>query len=223
MIIFFLILAQYISIVWSLHFNTSYRLRWFVVVNMILVMFLWSKLIDVFWITSSIGSLFYSTIFIIQTLLFMKEGRKFFLRGLNMSLFNFIAVVFVLLFTVYVPTIPGNENFAEAVNLISNEAIGIASGAFLSFYFAQFVLLYLLESCQDLKINNYFWYIVSVSIASMLESFIYSFIVFWHNWGWWSLMWWGWILKMFFTFSYIPIIFLAKKTYFIRPKENDLK
>jgi len=218
--ILLLLIAQYITVAWSLHFNTSYRLRGFVVVNMLLVLFLWSKMISIGGVTSSIGSLFYSTIFLIQTLIFYKEGKNFFLRGLNMSLFNFAAVCCVLFFVVSVPTLPGNESYANAVNLIANEAIGIAVGAFLSFYVAQFFLLHLLEICRDLSFGKHTSYIVSVAICSMVESLIFSVILFGVCGDWFAILWWSWILKMLFTLAYIPIISIAERTYFKKSNQE---
>jgi len=69
----FLFFAQCCTIAWSLYFNTSYRLRGFVVVNLLLVIFLGSKVIHIAGVVSSIGSLFFSTVFVIQTMIYMKE------------------------------------------------------------------------------------------------------------------------------------------------------
>lgn len=151
-----LVAAEVALLTFALSTQMPFRTRWLVAINMILVSVLGSKLLTVAGNTTNIANVYYATVVVAQAFIYRLYGEKAALDTIRMTYFALISAVALMYLTSLFPTVPGNEEAAFAVDIMSFSSFQIVLASFVAFMLGQTVLVHMLRHTNDAALAVFF-------------------------------------------------------------------
>lgn len=176
--------------------------------NMLLILLLASKLLNIGGIITNIGTIFYATVVPIQYAILKLNGKDSFLKAIYSTYF-IVTLGFSLIYILGVFPSLDIDNSAKAVNAITNLSVSTLGASFSAFAFSQ-AILYLIVTNQ--RIKETYKYILAILIVQLVDSLIFFPLAF----GdlplstIWGMLWSGLLLKVILGWALYPFYKLIK-------------
>lgn len=176
--------------------------------NMLLILLLASKLLNIGGIITNIGTIFYATVVPIQYVILKLNGKDSFLKAIYSTYF-IVTLGFLLIYILGAFPSLDTDNSAKVVNTITNLSVSTLGASFAAFAFSQSILYIVVMSK---KIKDMYKYVLVILIVQLVDSLIFFPLAFGNlplN-TIWGMLWSGLLLKVIIGWALYPFYKLTK-------------
>ena len=175
--IWLIVLAELIFLLYAAVSRAPYYLRRFTVLNMILITLFAPRLIEVGGMVTNVGTIFYSAVMVSQLLIFHLFGKEEVTHTIRMVLWMLLGFVGISGWINMLPVVQGNESYAAAMSAILSFPPAVVFASFFAFVIGQSFVIRCMASEEKRKPTIVFYSMCAI-MAQIVDSVIFFPLAF---------------------------------------------
>lgn len=199
--------TELVATLYAILNRNRHYLRALVVLNMVLIMVFAPYLISFGDVVVNIGVVFYATVMGLQAYLLLNYGKDAAVETINKLTYVLFTLLSICFFIQYLPVLPGNEEVAQAIKLLTNYSVLTLFGAFFAFILEQLTLVYIYTKLKFHRLLNIF---LALVLAQLVDSLFFFGIAFYDNPNLMELIISGWLVKVALHIITFPVLLISK-------------
>lgn len=191
-------------------------LQSFTILNMLFVPIFGAKMIEIFGLTSNIGTVFYSFAVLGFALIIFRYGRRVAYETL-VRVLGLFGIVFTTLFIMHMlPVIPGNEDASSAFSLLYETRESIVMASYMALVISIIVFITVVRYAKAHKFPT-LGYALAIPVVQVIDSAVFFPIAF-HDYSGnlFELAYEGTIIKILIGLLTVPLMYLLTSDHFVK-------